>query len=67
MFAPMKKPVRIARDVDGGDVHCPVRLEMINPDTCEPCEFLSDTNVDSSGAITALVCTPTVQSMMRGE
>jgi hypothetical protein len=64
MFALLESPIRIARDVDGG-VQCPVRLELIDPRTCESCKFLSHTSFDRSGAITGLVCTPTIRAMMK--
>jgi hypothetical protein len=65
MLLLMKKSVRIARDVASEGVHCPVRLELIDPSTCEPCQFLSRTDYDSSGAITALVCTPSIRAMLK--
>ena len=66
MLAPMKKRVRVSREVESEGVHCPVRLAMTDPRTCETCRFLSHTTRDSSGAIASLVCTPSIGAMLQG-
>lgn len=65
MLAMMKKTVPISREVEPGGVHCPIRLMMVDPRACEPCRFLSHATYDGAGAITALVCTPSIGDMLR--
>jgi hypothetical protein len=66
MLALMEKPVRVSRVVEDEGLHCPVRLAIIDPRICEPCRFLSHTIHDDSGAITSLICAPSIGAMLKG-
>lgn len=59
----LQQPVRISRTVDGGQVHCPVRMEMVSHARCESCDFLDGVSNDASGNISQLACAPTVRAL----